>query len=76
MVKIKKILNCRVKTLDNRNIVSVFMSKTVLQNKSLQTNQTYKLHKIISYKVVISSERAFGITFNTTKIVQEVFIDL
>lgn len=44
--------NCRIKTLDKRNIVSVLMTKPFLKNKSLQTNQTYKLHKIINYKVL------------------------
>lgn len=75
MVGIKKILNCRVKTLDKCYIVSVMMIKPVLKNKSLQTKQTYKLHKIINYKVFISFECAFGLQFNTTKILQEVLID-
>lgn len=56
--------------------MSVMMIKPVLKNKSLQMNQTYKLHKIINYKVFISFERTFGIKFNTTNILQEVLIDL
>lgn len=76
MGEINQILNCCVKALDKRNIVTVMMIKPVLKNKSLQTNQTYKLHKIINYKVFISFERAFGMKFNTSKHLQEVLIDL